>query len=450
MAGNKLVYVCSSCGTPHEKWQGRCKGCGSWNTLVEEITEKSSSKSVSLSDKKPVSITEIESKEALRQSTQDSEFDRVLGGGMVEGSVILLGGEPGIGKSTLALQTFLHLSGKKTLYVCGEESLNQVKLRSERLGTSNAELFLFDETSIDLVLNAAEKLHPDYLVIDSIQTVYTDKTDAVPGSLSQVKECTSMLTRFAKKTGVTVLLIGHITKDGLFAGPKALEHMVDVVLGFEGDRHHLYRIVRTHKNRFGSTQEIGIYKMVPEGLLPVLNPSEIFLNLTGEEASGVAVAATMEGNRPMLVETQALVTPTVFGNGQRSATGMDLRRLNMLLAVLEKKGGFKFSDKDVFLNFVGGMKTEDPSADLAVAAALVSSSHNLSINQKYVFIAEVGLTGELRPVLKPEQRIAEAEKLGFTKAFIATDSDKRTLAHKTSIEVFPCRKLTDVFSTIFG
>jgi DNA repair protein RadA/Sms len=318
------------------------------------------------------------------------------------------------------------------------------------LGTSNAELFLFDETSIDLVLNAAEKLHPDYLVIDSIQTVYTDKTDAVPGSLSQVKECTSMLTRFAKKTGVTVLLIGHITKEGLFAGPKALEHMVDVVLGFEGDRHHLYRIVRTHKNRFGSTQEIGIYKMVPEGLLPVLNPSEIFLNLTGEEASGVAVAATMEGNRPMLVETQALVTPTVFGNGQRSATGMDLRRLNMLLAVLEKKGGFKFSDKDVFLNFVGGMKTEDPSADLAVAAALVSSSHNLSINQKYVFIAEVGLTGELRPVLKPEQRIAEAEKLGFTKAFIATDSDKRTLAHKTSIEVFPCRKLTDVFSTIFG
>ena len=454
MAKSKTIYACQVCGATHVKWQGQCSACQEWNTLVEEIVDSRAGTAAptmtSGGKGRPRTIGEISAEGEERTQTPDGEINRVLGGGIVEGSVILLGGEPGIGKSTLLLQLALQLDPMRILYVSGEESEQQIKLRARRIPHANEHLYIAAETQLERIFEFYKDIQPRLLIVDSIQTIFTDALESAPGSVSQVRESAAKLIRFAKDRNLPVFLVGHITKDGTLAGPKVLEHMVDTVLNFEGDRHNNYRIVRTSKNRFGSTMEIGIYEMLGHGLREVSNPSEIFLSQGDEQFSGVAISATMEGLRPLLIETQALVSPMAYGTAQRSSTGFDLRRLNMLLAVLEKRCGFKMGIKDVFINIAGGLRVEDPAIDLALICSVISSLHDLPIPQTSVFAAEVGLSGEIRAVNRVEPRIAEAEKLGFKEIFIA-GSQAATLQKKFSdIRISGVSKLEEVFRQVFG
>lgn len=420
MAKVKTTYFCQSCGNQFSKWQGQCSTCKEWNTIVEEVvqkTEKNDWKSPATSSpkrvSKPIKINEIDSTKEARLLTSDNEFNRVIGGGIVPGSLTLLGGEPGIGKSTLLLQISLKLQ-YKTLYVSGEESQKQIKMRAERINPNNNNSYILTETKTQNIFKQIEALSPEVVIIDSIQTLHSDYIESSAGSISQIKECTSELIKYAKETATPVLLIGHITKDGHIAGPKILEHMVDTVLQFEGDRNHVFRILRANKNRFGSTNELGIYEMQGTGLREVSYPSEILISKKDEELSGNAIAVTLEGIRPLLIEVQALVSTAVYGTPQRSATGFNAKRLNMLLAVLEKRAGFRLGTKDVFLNITGGITVDDPAIDLAVVAAVLSSNEDEFIQKDFCFAGEVGLSGEIRPVQRVEQRILEAEKLGFS------------------------------------
>ncbi len=454
MAKTKTTFFCQNCGAQHSKWMGKCPQCNKWNTIVEEVVHKEvvqtwdSSQSSSGKKSKPFRVSEIVSNQEKRFNTRNEELDRVLGGGIVPGSLILLGGEPGIGKSTLMLQLALSVSHLKTLYVSGEESLNQIKMRAERIDISNENLFILAETKTQSIFNQIKALTPELLIIDSIQTLQTEMIESSPGSVSQIRECTAELLRYAKESSTPVILIGHITKDGNLAGPKILEHMVDVVLQFEGDRNHLFRILRAHKNRFGSTQELGIYEMHGSGLREVKNPSEILISQRDDELSGNAIAATMEGARPMMIEIQALVSSAVYGTPQRSTTGYDIKRLNMLLAVLEKRAGFRLAAKDVFLNVTGGIKVDDPAIDLAVVASILSSNEDISISSKVCFAAEVGLAGEIRPINRVEQRITEAEKLGFQVIFISKYN--KINIEKYKIKVVLVSKMEDMFQRLFG
>ncbi len=427
-AKTKTAFFCSNCGAQSPKWVGRCPSCGEWNTYTEEVIGRTDRQAwqqgltfaPEQGKNKPLLIQDIASHALTRLDTGNRELDRVLGGGLVPGSFVLIGGEPGIGKSTLMLQVALQIPGnQKILYVSGEESGQQLKMRAERLGLTPNNCFILTETNLDDIFTQAARLQPDILVADSIQTLSTPVIDASAGSISQIKECAAQLQRYAKESGVSVFVIGHITKDGNLAGPKILEHIVDTVLHFEGDRNYGYRILRSIKNRFGSTNEIGIYEMQGNGLREVENPSEILLSRREEQLSGTAIAATLEGLRPIMVEVQALVSPTAYSVPQRSATGFDLRRLNMLLAVLEKRCGARLNQKDVFLNIAGGLRVDDPAIDLAVIAAVLSSGQDIPLDPKYCFAAEVGLTGEIRPVSRLEQRLAEAEKLGFEQIFVS-------------------------------
>jgi len=458
LAKTKTAYFCQSCGYESAKWLGKCPSCGQWNTFVEEIIEKTATsvptwKTETSSRKlsKPSKVDEIQSSVERRILTGDKELDRVLGGGLVEGSLVLIGGEPGIGKSTLMLQLALNIKGKKLLYISGEESEQQIKMRAERIKESpSANCYILTETSTQNIFKQIEILEPEILVVDSIQTLHSSHIDSTPGSVSQVRECTAELLRFAKETGVPVFLIGHITKDGAIAGPKILEHMVDTVLQFEGDRHHVYRILRSIKNRFGAAAELGIYEMQGSGLREVSNPSEILLSQRDEELSGIAISAMLEGARPMLIETQALVSTAAYGTPQRSATGFDTKRMNMLLAVLEKRCGFRLSTQDVFLNIAGGIRVEDPAIDLAVLIAIISSHQDIAISSKNCFAAEVGLSGEIRAVNRIEQRIAEADKLGFETIYISKYNLKGIDISKYNLEIKAVSKIEEVFEMIFG
>ncbi len=447
MAKVKSTFFCQNCGTQHSKWQGQCTACKEWNTIVEEVIQKpeqsdwKSSTSTVKRVSQPLRINEIDASLDARLNSLDEEFNRVLGGGIVPGSMILLGGEPGIGKSTLMLQIALKLP-YKTLYVSGEESQKQIKMRADRIHSNSDNCYILTETKTQNIFKQIEALEPDIVIIDSIQTLHSDYIESSSGSISQIKECTSELIKFAKETATPVILIGHITKDGNIAGPKILEHMVDTVLQFEGDRNHIFRILRANKNRFGSTNEIGIYEMQGSGLREVSNPSEILISKKDEELSGNAVAATLEGVRPLLIEVQALVSTAVYGTPQRSATGFNAKRLNMLLAVLEKRAGFRLGAKDVFLNITGGITVDDPSIDLAVVASILSSNEDIAIPKDYCFAAEVGLSGEIRPVQRVEQRILEAEKLGYSTIFISK-YNKITLK-KTVIKVQLISKIEDL------
>ncbi|MDC0959984.1 DNA repair protein RadA [Flavobacteriaceae bacterium] len=453
MSKIKTTFFCQKCGTPHAKWQGQCNGCKEWNTLVEEVVEKpkekgwSEPKTQKLKGTSPIRIQEIETDKETRITSNDSELDRVLGGGLVPGSVTLLGGEPGIGKSTLLLQISLQIKGK-VLYVSGEESQKQIKLRAERIESKNENCFVLSETQTQKVFKQIELLQPDIVIIDSIQTLQTQYVDSSPGSVSQIKECTSELIQFAKKTNTPVLLVGHITKDGAIAGPKVIEHMVDTVLHFEGDRNHIYRIIRAQKNRFGSTAEIGIYEMLSTGLRIVTNPSELLISQTEREMSGHAIAATMEGVRPLMIEVQALVSTAVYGTPQRSTTGFNAKRLNMLLAVLEKRAGFQLGSKDVFLNITGGISSEDPAIDLAVVSAILSSYHDIALPKEICFAAEIGLSGELRPVAKLDQRITEAEKLGF-ETIVSSKGAKNKVVTQ-GINSLSLTKIEEVIALLFA
>jgi DNA repair protein RadA/Sms len=449
MSKTKTSYFCQSCGAQSAKWVGKCPVCNEWNTYVEEVIEreetKISSKSFSTKrEAKPVLLRNVERQSIDRIDTQDSELNRVLGGGIVPGSLILIGGEPGIGKSTLMLQLAIQLQNHKILYVSGEESEQQIKMRAERIATPGEHCYIFSETNTQNILRQANELQPDLIIVDSVQTLHSSHIESPPGSVSQIRECTGEFQRFAKEVGVPVFLIGHITKDGTIAGPKLLEHIVDTVLQFEGDRNYAYRILRTLKNRFGSTSEIGIYEMLGSGLRQVINPSEILLTHRDEQPSGIAIAAMMEGMRPFLIETQALVSPAFYGTPQRSATGFDVRRMNMLLAVLEKRSGFRFGTKDVFLNIAGGIRVDDPAIDLGVIAALISSYEDVAIPANVCFAAEVGLSGEVRAVGRIEQRIAEADKLGFEKIFVSGYNGKLTDAKKFGIEVITINKIQEL------
>ncbi|MEC4113707.1 DNA repair protein RadA [Myroides pelagicus] len=456
MAKVKTAFFCQSCGTQYPKWLGQCSACKEWNTLVEEVIQKEekigwkaavSSTTGTKSVAKPLKVQEIDSTEEIRLNTMDGELNRVLGGGLVPGSMILLGGEPGIGKSTLLLQISLKLPFK-TLYVSGEESQKQIKMRAERINPLNDNCYILTETNTQNIFRQIDEIQPDVLIIDSIQTLHTDFIESSAGTVSQIKECTAELTKFAKETGTPVFVIGHITKDGSIAGPKMLEHMVDTVLQFEGDRNHVYRILRANKNRFGSTAELGIYEMQGSGLREVSNPSEILISHKEEELSGTAIAATLEGMRPLMVEVQALVSTAVYGTPQRSGTGYNLKRLNMLLAVLEKRAGFRLGQKDVFLNITGGITVDDPAIDLGVVAAILSSDQDTSINKDLTFAGEVGLSGEIRPVSRVDQRIQEAEKLGFSTIFI---SKYNKIAYSgTGIKVVLVTKIEDVVEYLFG
>lgn len=449
----KTTYVCQNCGMQSPKWVGKCSGCGEWNSYVEEVVEKKSSKSLSSSSNralsKPLKISEIGTERTERIKTENNELDRVLGGGIVPGSLTLIGGEPGIGKSTLVLQLALHMQ-KNILYVSGEESVQQIKLRANRLSKEDSDCLLVSETSLEKILLHLENIQPDIVVIDSIQTVATDTIESATGSVGQIRECTSRLMRYAKENSVAVILIGHITKDGHIAGPKILEHMVDTVLQFEGDQNYMYRILRSVKNRYGSTSEIGIYEMNNAGLREVSNPSELLLSDRDDMLSGGAVSATIEGVRPILIEVQALVSSAAYGTPQRSATGFDLRRLNMLLAVLEKRVGFRLAVKDVFLNLAGGIKVNDPAIDLAVVMSILSSNVDIAIERNVCFAGEVGLSGEIRSVSKIDQRIAEAQKLGFKEIFIPANNLKGVDISKFKIKVHEAKKVADVFRALFS
>jgi len=458
LAKIKSAYFCQSCGYESAKWLGKCPSCQQWNTFVEEVVEKPSAASAIWKTStgqqrvaKPSKLEDITSATEERLLTGDAELDRVLGGGLVPGSVTLIGGEPGIGKSTLMLQLALNINQKRVLYVSGEESEQQIKMRAERITkTPKANCFILTETSTQNIFKQLEQLEPEILVVDSIQTLHSAHIESTPGSVSQVRECTAELLRFAKETATPVFLIGHITKDGAIAGPKILEHMVDTVLQFEGDRHHIYRILRSIKNRFGAAAELGIYAMHGNGLREVSNPSEVLLSQRDEELSGITIGATIEGARPMVIETQALVSTSAYGTPQRSATGFDTKRMNMLLAVLEKRCGFRLSAKDVFLNIAGGIKVEDPAIDLSIVAAIISSHEDIPISSKVCFAAEVGLSGEIRAVNRIEQRISEAEKLGFEKIFISNYNLKGFNKDKFKIELVTVSKIEEVFSALFG
>jgi len=452
MAQTKTIYICQNCGTQSPKWMGKCTNCGEWNSFVEEVINKkqtTSKFSVQASNNKPLTLGNIQAVKNKRISVEINEFNRVLGGGIVPGSLILLGGEPGIGKSTLALQLALGLNNKKILYTSGEESLQQIKLRAERLNAANSNCLFLSETSLELLLAHTEQQLPDLLVIDSIQTISTETIESSPGSVTQVRECTAALLKFAKKNHVAVLLIGHITKEGSLAGPKILEHMVDTVLQFEGDTNYMYRILRSNKNRFGSTNELGIFEMRNDGLKEINNPSEQLISKVSGDVSGTAITATIEGVRPLLIEIQALVSSAAYGNPQRSSTGFDLRRLNMLLAVLEKRAGFKLITKDVFLNIAGGLKINDPATDLAVICSILSSNLDIAISHKICFAGEVGLTGEIRAISRIEQRIAEAQKLGFEKIYIPK-LNKGFERSNFRIKAVKVSRVEEVFREIFG
>jgi len=454
MAKVKSAFFCQNCGYQTPKWLGKCPSCSEWNTFVEEIVEKNLSQVIAFSTNtgrtaKPQVIQEIENRGQERILLEDQELNRVLGNGMVPGSLILFGGEPGIGKSTLMLQLAVMENNLRVLYVSGEESDQQIKMRAERIGLGNKECFILTETNLQNIFLQAEEIQPKLLVIDSIQTLYSSQIESSPGSISQVRECTAQLLRYAKQTDTPVFLIGHITKEGALAGPKVLEHMVDVVLQFEGDRNHVYRLLRTIKNRFGSTNELGIYEMLGSGLRQVANPSEILITNTDATLSGISIASTLEGMRPMLIEVQALVSTAAYGTPQRSSTGFDARRLNMLLAVMEKRCGFKLGAKDVFLNIAGGIKVDDPAIDLAVVAAVLSSNADLAIEKNVCLSAEIGLSGEVRPVNRIEQRILEAEKLGFEKIIISK-FNKGVDPKKFKIELIQCGRVDEVLRALFA
>lgn len=454
----KTAFFCQQCGYESAKWTGKCPSCGQWNTFIEEKIQKdipSRNNSWQQQEKDNgrtnniINLSAISGVEEERMLTPDGELNRVLGGGIVKGSLVLVGGEPGIGKSTLFLQNALQLSNITTLYISGEESAQQVKMRADRLQAKNDQFYLLTETSTQTIFQEIKKLQPQLVIVDSIQTLHSPFIESAPGSVSQIRETAAEMQRFAKESHTPVFLIGHITKDGSIAGPKILEHMVDTVLQFEGDQHYAYRILRTIKNRFGSTAELGIYEMTGQGLRQVTNPSEILISQREDLLSGVAIASTMEGMRPMLIEVQALVTQSVYGTPQRTATGFDLRRLQLLLAVLEKRGGFHFGVKDVFLNIAGGIRVEDPSIDLAVLCALLSSYEDIAIGSKICFAGEVGLSGEIRAVNRIEQRIAEAEKLGFEKVFISRYNKKGADFSKFNIEVIAVGRVDEVYSRLF-
>ncbi len=458
MSKIKTAFFCSNCGYESAKWLGKCPGCEQWNTFVEELITKDN-KSADMdwkkfaSDKKDIktiSISEVVSGEEKRIVSADAELNRVLGGGIVAGSLVLVAGEPGIGKSTLFLQNGLMLKDIITLYISGEESEQQIKMRADRLKIQNDKFYLLTETSTQVIFQEIKKLKPQLVIVDSIQTLQSPYIESSQGSVSQIRECAAEFQRYAKETNTPVFLIGHITKDGNIAGPKILEHMVDTVLQFEGDRHYAYRILRTLKNRFGSASELGIYEMSDEGMRAVSNPSEILITQKEDQLSGVAIAATIEGMRPMLIEVQALVTQSVYGTPQRTVSGFDLRRLQLLLAVLEKRGGFHFGVKDVFLNIAGGLKVEDPSIDLAVLCALLSSYEDISLPQHTCFAGEVGLSGEIRAVNRIEQRIAEAEKLGFEKILVSKYNQKGLKNQKFNIEVLSMGRVDEVYRYLFS
>nr|WP_299342314.1 DNA repair protein RadA [Allomuricauda sp.] len=453
MAKTKTAFFCQNCGAQYPKWIGQCTSCKQWNTIVEEVVqkeEKRSWKTESSSLKKaskPLRISEINQDNEQRLDTQNLEFNRVLGGGLVPGSLTLLGGEPGIGKSTLLLQIALRLP-YKTLYVSGEESQKQIKMRADRIQPDSKECYILTETKTQNIFQQITQVEPDLVIIDSIQTLHTDYIDSAAGSISQIRESTAELIKFAKESHTPVILVGHITKDGTIAGPKILEHMVDTVLQFEGDRNYVYRILRSLKNRFGSTAELGIYEMQGSGLREVNNPSEILISKNEEDLSGTAIAATIEGMRPLLIEIQALVSSAVYGTPQRSATGFNVKRLNMLLAVLEKRAGFRLGAKDVFLNITGGITVDDPAIDLAVMASILSSNSDIPIEKGVCFAAEVGLAGEVRPVQRVDQRILEAEKLGFTEIYVSKNN--KIGLKNTSIQVRRFSKIEDVVTGLFG
>ena len=451
----KSVYFCGACGYESPKWLGKCPSCGEWNTFVEEkvtvsSSAKKSSKGSKLKTERPVKLSEIELSEEPRIAMPSSELNRVLGGGLVAGSMTLIGGEPGIGKSTLLLQNILSIRNRRILYVSGEESSTQLKLRADRLGKVSEDTYILCETRLENIFTQIENVNPDILIIDSIQTIATDEIESSAGSVSQVRECAARLLRYAKESGVPVILVGHINKEGAIAGPKVLEHIVDTVLQFEGDRQYLYRILRAIKNRFGSTSEIGIYEMVARGLREVKNPSEMLLSDNREEEmSGVAIGVTAEGARPLMVEVQALVSSAAYGTPQRSVTGFDQRRLNMLLAVLEKRARFKLGQKDVFLNIAGGLKVADPALDMAVVSAVMSSNFDLPIRRRTAFIGEVGLSGEIRTVTRVEQRVAEAQKLGFEQVYVPVGNMKG-LQFSPTIKVIEVGKVEDLFRSLFS
>lgn len=460
MAKIKKAWFCTNCGAESAKWMGKCPSCGEWNTMTEEIVTKEPQKAylgkqrglLDNSQSIPMPLTNIQCGEESRLVLSLGELDRVLGGGMVKGSMVLIAGEPGIGKSTLSLQIPLANHSLKTLYVSGEESARQIKLRADRIGEAHENCIVYPETLLENILNHASDLLPDIVIVDSIQTIYSQNIDSSAGSVSQVRECAASLLRFAKETNIPVILIGHITKDGTIAGPKVLEHIVDVVLQFEGDTRHSYRILRSIKNRFGSTAELAVYNMTGHGLEEILNPSELFIPMHGDNLSGIAVAAMLDGGRPFLIEAQALVSSAAYGTPQRSATGFDVRRLNMLLAVLEKRAGFKLAQKDVFLNIAGGLKVSDPACDLAIVSAILSSNFDVNISGRVAFAGEVGLSGEVRPVSQMEKRIAEAEKLGFNKIFISAFNRPDRLEHTTkdrTIEVIKAQTIAEIFRNLF-
>jgi DNA repair protein RadA/Sms len=453
----KTVYICSNCGANSPKWEGKCNSCGEWNTYQEELVTKPTARETrssgwrdpAESSRKPIPLPDIEANGISRMPIADEELSRVLGGGIVPGSIVLLGGQPGIGKSTLLLQAAVRAQ-QKVLYVSGEESAEQIKMRADRIGPSRTDCYILTETNTEKILRYTKELAPDFVVIDSIQTLSSPHLESTPGSISQVRESAGEMQRFAKETGIPVFLIGHINKEGAIAGPKLLEHIVDTVLQFEGDRHYTYRIIRTLKNRFGSTDEMGIYEMQSDGLREVSNPSELLLAQKDEDLSGSAIGATMEGMRPMLIEAQGLVSSAVFGNPQRTATGFDLRRMGMLLAVLEKRGHLPFAQNDVFLNIAGGIRVSDPAIDLAVVSALISSLHDIPIPPDYCFAGEVGLSGEIRAVGKVEQRIQEADRLGFKKIFISKYNLKGLDPKKYQIQITAISRLEELLDEVFG
>lgn len=456
MAKEKTVYVCTNCGQDSPKWVGKCPSCGEWNSYVEEVVRKETpGKRIAMpgmegAKSKPLTLDDIEAGDEERIDMRDEELNRVLGGGLVPGSLVLIGGEPGIGKSTLVLQTVLQMNNKRVLYVSGEESARQLKLRADRLSKVSSDCLIVCETSLEQVYVHIKNTNPDLVIIDSIQTLFTESIDSSPGSLSQVRECSASILRFAKESFIPVLLIGHINKEGSIAGPKVLEHIVDTVLQFEGDQHYMYRILRSIKNRFGSTAEMGIYEMRQDGLRQISNPSELLLTQDHEGMSGIAIASAIEGVRSFLIETQALVSSAVYGNPQRSATGFDIRRMNMLLAVLEKRVGFKLAQKDIFLNIAGGLRVNDPAIDLAVISAILSSNMDAAIEAGVCMAGEVGLSGEIRPINRIEQRISEAEKLGF-KQFILPKYNLQGLeTKKQKIELIPVRRVEEAFRVLFG
>lgn len=457
MSKSKSAFFCQNCGYESAKWLGKCPSCEQWNTFVEEVITRGNDKSqkddwkefTGTAKLKTVSINDVSSAESKRIITADPELNRVLGGGIVPGSIVLVAGEPGIGKSTLFLQNGLQLKDIITLYISGEESEQQIKMRANRIGAMNENFYLLTETNTQTIFKEIKKLRPQLVIVDSIQTLQSPFVESAPGSISQIRESAAELQRFAKETDTPVFLIGHITKDGSIAGPKILEHMVDTVLQFEGDRHYSYRILRTLKNRFGSTAELGIYEMTGAGMRVVNNPSEILITQKEDQLSGIAIAATIEGIRPLLIETQALVTQSVYGTPQRTVSGFDLRRLQLLLAVLEKRGGFHFGVKDVFINIAGGIKVEDPSIDLAIVCALLSSYEDVPLPQHICFAGEVGLSGEIRPVNRIEQRIAEAEKLGFEKIIVSKYNTKSLVRSSGGIEIISFGKVEEVYQFLF-